>query len=87
GSVGGAGVTGAPSGGTGMAGTTGINNVTGAITGGTLNGYYQLRNALASNMIQYQTHNVTVANPDGSMVNIVNNWKLAAQRALTQASK
>lgn len=86
GTTGGAGVTGTPGGGTGVTGST-VNNLTGAITGGTLTGYHQLRNALASNIIQYQTPDVTMNNTDGSMTNSVRNWKLAVRRALDQASR
>lgn len=79
----GTGVTGTPRGGTG---TTG-NNLGGSLTGTALDTYYQVRNSLASNMIQYQTHNVAAPNTDGTMTNSVKNWQLAVKRALDKAAK
>lgn len=77
------GVTGTPSGGTGITG----NNLGGSLTGTALDTYYQVRNSLASNMIQYQTHNVAAPNTDGTMTNSVKNWQLAVKRALDKAAK
>lgn len=54
--------------------------------GNNLDSVYSIRTKLANAIIQNQSANVNIEYGDANWTGSINNWKLAVQRALTQAS-